>query len=135
MTWWTRKRYPCTEAAPAAARRFCAANLTDFLGDADGVPAVIADAEVIVSELVTNAVNAPCTRMDLLLTADQDTNAIRIEVHDDGPGTPVVRRPEITDEHGRGLLIVAAVARDWGVATDAEGKTVWAEVDLDQIRV
>ena len=104
-----------------------------MLGDGVAARDLIADAEVIVSELVTNAVNARCTSTQLMLTTQDDV--VRIEVHDDAAGTPVLRRPSSTDEHGRGLLIVSRVAKDWGVDAGKRGKSVSAELDLAGVSV
>nr|BFD82507.1 hypothetical protein StreXyl84_19080 [Streptomyces sp. Xyl84] len=51
----------------------------------------------------------------------------RVEVHDSGGGE--VREPEASaeSEHGRGLLLVAALADKWGVEGRVPGKTVWCE--------
>jgi len=91
--------------------------------DAD---AVIADAEIIVSELLTNAINAQCRLAELRLSARHD--CVRIEVHDDGVGMPELQNPGIADQHGRGLLIVSALATNWGVERSSGGKRVWAEL-------
>lgn len=97
-----------------------------------GAEALIADAEIIVSELITNAINADCELAELKLSARSD--CVRIEVHDDGVGMPELQSPGIADRHGRGLLIVAALATDWGVERAPEGKRVWAELALATAR-
>jgi anti-sigma regulatory factor (Ser/Thr protein kinase) len=126
--WRTSERFACVPAAPSHARRFCAQSLGSALGDNGATSDVVADVEIIVSELVTNAINAGCTKTEVQLTAHEDV--VRIDVHDDGFGTPVQQHPSIADEHGRGLLIVAALARDWGVVPCQHGKIVWAEIGL-----
>jgi anti-sigma regulatory factor (Ser/Thr protein kinase) len=99
-----------------------------MLADRVDAASVIADAELIVSELLSNAINASCTRTELMLSARED--CVRIEVHDDASGLPQPRHPDSADLHGRGLLIVSALATDWGVETSARGKRVWAELAL-----
>jgi anti-sigma regulatory factor (Ser/Thr protein kinase) len=126
--WRASEHYPCAPSSPAEARRFVAHRLADALGGRDGATEVIADAELIVSELLTNAVNAQCHRTELVLTARDDR--VRIEVHDDARGEPELQRPAVEDEHGRGLVIVAALSADWGVEGSALGKRVWAELAL-----
>lgn len=97
-----------------------------------GADAVIADAEIIVSELLTNAINAQCDLAELRLSARQD--CVRIEVHDDGTGMPELQYPGIADQHGRGLLIVSALASKWGVEPSSDGKRVWAELAFRRAR-
>lgn len=93
---------------------------------------VLEDALLMVSELVTNAVRhgAPDVVLTLILTASR----MRIEVYDGGDTLPVVPagQPSVDRPTGRGLLIVAATAADWGVARQPgrTGKSVWAELDL-----
>lgn len=131
--WRTSERFACVPAAPAAARRFCARSLGSALGDSSTAGDAVADVEVIASELVTNSVNAGCTVAEIQLTAHD--GVVRIDVHDDGAGMPQPQHPTVEDEHGRGLLIVAALSRDWGVLPCRHGKTVWAEIALAASRV
>lgn len=126
------ERFPCAVGSPAAARRFTKRNLAQMLGDRAGAGAAIADAEVIVSELLTNAINARCDSTELMLTARDDM--VRIEVHDDAAGEPRPRRPDSDDEHGRGLMIVSALAHDWGFERSGRGKRVWAELFVRAVR-
>lgn len=53
-----------------------------------------------------------------------------MEVTDSGVGLQRLTRPEPMAQHGRGLLLVAAMSTTWGVITAAVGKTVWAEFVL-----
>lgn len=48
---------------------------------------------------------------------------LKVEVHDSGGGVPVLREP--SDESGRGLLLVDALADRWGVGERDPGKVVW----------
>jgi anti-sigma regulatory factor (Ser/Thr protein kinase) len=85
-------------------------------------------AELIVSELLTNAVDHGAgVRMGLLVGEHDDR--YRIEVSDGGGAgrTPCVQDVEPDRERGRGLLLVATIADEWGVEARAEGTTVWAE--------
>lgn len=87
---------------------------------------VVADAELIVAELATNALLHGAPPIRLRLSADSDR--IRIELEDTGRSVPVQIRHSTHAMTGRGLELVAAIAADWGVAPTEEGKTVWAEV-------
>jgi hypothetical protein len=52
-------------------------------------------------------------------------------VLDEGPGSPSLQEPDELDEDGRGLALVASLARSWGhYPVGATGKAVWAEVEV-----
>ncbi|MEU0134301.1 ATP-binding protein [Streptomyces sp. NPDC006296] len=95
---------------------------------------VVAEAgELLLSELVTNAlrVPAPGDRMvGVRIECRERGGLLRLEVSDAGEGRPVVRRPGELETAGRGLLLVEALAHRWGVDERQAGigKTVWAEV-------
>jgi hypothetical protein len=55
---------------------------------------------------------------------------MRLSVRDWSVTPPVLRHPEPTESRGRGLLLVGALARHWGVEPGPDGKTVWAELAL-----
>jgi len=86
------------------------------------------DVLLVVSELVTNAFThaGPTCRLQLSRTP----SGIRVEVFDDGRGTPDPQVVDPLSEHGRGLYLVGALASAWGTGTTDEhgGKVVWAEL-------
>jgi anti-sigma regulatory factor (Ser/Thr protein kinase) len=91
----------------------------------EGCPAA-EDAELIVSELVTNAALHSRSRYGMLTVhSERYPGYVWIEVKDAG-GT---WEPGDGDEGGRGLAIVTALAAEWGVDGDATGRTVWARIE------
>jgi signal transduction histidine kinase len=86
----------------------------------------VADAELVVSELVTNATRVSEHRCRMSLRMDAGGELV-VEVRDDGPGLPRVRPPSQTAESGRGLALVHALTQRWSVQPDPRGgKTVRA---------
>ncbi|MFJ3494218.1 ATP-binding protein [Streptomyces sp. NPDC086091] len=82
-------------------------------------------------ELVANAVEhgAPDAdgRVWLLIRLTDEPREVRIAVRDgEGTGVPVARDTRCTAESGRGLAVVSALARSWGVLHRPRGKEVWA---------
>ncbi|MFI7291150.1 ATP-binding protein [Streptomyces anulatus] len=103
------------------------------LGEWRADQTISADAELVLSELVTNAlrVEVPGDRMiGVRIECRERGGLLRLEVSDAGEGRPVVRQPKGLDTAGRGLLIVEALAHRWGVCERQAGigKTVWAEL-------
>jgi anti-sigma regulatory factor (Ser/Thr protein kinase) len=96
---------------------------------ARGIEGVRDDAEVLVSELVTNAIRhasdpgAPL-RLVVLRTGDR----LRIEVHDPSPAAPSLRQIDLLEETGRGWFLVAAIAVRHGTDLTFSGKAVWCEL-------
>lgn len=96
----------------------------------DGSPAAD-DAIMCLSELVTNAVTHSNSRQPggsfTVRAGIGHGDRIRVEVHDQGGPWP---QPVSTDDlHGRGLVIVGTLARDWGISGHSHsGRTVWAEI-------
>jgi hypothetical protein len=138
--------------AVGGARRFAEAWLrTRHLAN------LVSTVRLIVSELTTNSVKATCvqngavngapaaepggtgvpaarpgqpvTMVTLRLTLVGPS--LFVIVRDDDPRAPVLRDPADLDEDGRGLALVAALARTWGhYPVGTVGKAVWAEIDV-----
>jgi len=82
-------------------------------------------AELLVSELATNALLHSASRFRLTLSAAH--GVLRCEVYDTGRRTPQVLAAGAS-ESGRGMFLVNALARRWGCHQDGPGKTVWFEL-------
>src|SRR5438270_416362 len=85
------------------------------------------DSELVVAELVTNAILHGAGPVTLLVQPRGDI--VRIEVHDTGRQRPFAVRGGPDAMTGRGLALVGSLSREWGVEpTPDGGKIVWAEV-------
>ncbi|MEU0338563.1 SpoIIE family protein phosphatase [Streptomyces bobili] len=85
--------------------------------------------ELILSELVTNAIRYGASPISLRLLRDRDS--LICEVADGTSTSPHLRRAAFTDEGGRGLFLVAQLSRRWGTRYTDRGKIIWAEQALD----
>ncbi|MEU5085319.1 SpoIIE family protein phosphatase [Streptomyces sp. NPDC021356] len=83
--------------------------------------------ELIVSELLTNAIRHACGPIGLRLIHER---TLICEVSDGASTSPHLKRAHSTDEGGRGLFLVAQVALRWGTRYTGCGKTIWAEQQL-----
>ncbi|MFE0457986.1 SpoIIE family protein phosphatase [Kitasatospora sp. NPDC058965] len=92
-----------------------------------GLESLAENTELMVSELVTNAVRHAKKPVTLRLVR---TSVLRCEVGDDSPALPRRRRARPEDEHGRGLELVAKCADGWGATRLGGGKVVWFEQRL-----
>jgi anti-sigma regulatory factor (Ser/Thr protein kinase) len=101
-------------------------------------PALLADAVAVVAELLGNAVRhaAPLPGGVIRLTCRaliSGETSIELRVSDGGSElTPTERRAEPDAIDGRGLAIVAALARAWGVEREGDGQCVWAALGVAQ---
>lgn len=122
-------RLPRHPASVGLARRRVRDHLADWGRDTDD-PA-LADAVLLVSELVTNAVrHGPLLEreFEVAVTALADGSCF-IEVSDEGFAEPRLRTVEEWEETGRGLHLVESLAEAWGVWSRGRyGKTVWVLV-------
>ncbi|MFI1355081.1 ATP-binding protein [Streptomyces sp. NPDC020898] len=111
----------------ALARRHVAQLAVDW-----GHPATAGDAALLASELCTNALLHGCLRDRLFRVETSLTgDALRVAVTDPkGERLPEPRAITVSDQFGRGLLIVRAVADRWAVEQLTVGKRVWAELDI-----
>lgn len=89
-------------------------------------------AVLLVSELVTNAVQHARGGDAITLELQAAGTWLRIEVADADPRWPQPRTPVGFDGSGFGLVLVDSLAGKWGVRETATGKAVWAELDERQ---
>ena len=119
---------PADSDAAGIARRFVAEHAASLQTD------LVADAELLVSELVTNAVRYG--RAQITMRMNLEPPLIGVTVHDEGEALPPssITPQQADDASGRGLLIVASLSSTWGVNVDdgASGKTVWFHIRPDE---
>lgn len=120
---------PASLHGPAAARQVIVALLPMW-----GLANFAADAQLIVTELVTNAYqHAPGSdsfELEILGYPDR----IRIVLADGSAVRPVIAELDETRPGGRGMRIVAALATEWGTEDHHGGKRVWVELTLGATR-
>ncbi|SNR49339.1 ATP-binding protein [Actinomadura mexicana] len=115
---------PAERESVPAARRF-----SRSVSTASGIGHIADDTEVLVSELVTNAVrHAPVPGAALCLRLLRAGTRLRIEVHDQSAAVPTARPVDLMEETGRGWFLVAVMTDGHGTDHTASGKAVWCEV-------
>ncbi len=92
-----------------------------------GLDDAVFTTELLVSELVTNAIRHATGPVELRLLRDR---TLICEVADGSSVSPRLRRARMTDEGGRGLFLVAQLAQRWGTRYTSTGKVIWAEQPL-----
>ncbi|MFG2127847.1 SpoIIE family protein phosphatase [Streptomyces sp. NPDC048751] len=116
---WTLPREP---RSVGRAREYARGQLLSW-----GLEALVDTAELLVSELVTNALRYGEGEIRLRLLLDR---TLVCEVWDSGLVQPRRRRARDTDEGGRGLQLVGLLSAAWGSRRTPHGKTVWFELPL-----
>ncbi|MFI9105442.1 SpoIIE family protein phosphatase [Streptomyces fildesensis] len=86
-------------------------------------------AELIISELVTNAIRYGHSPIRLRLLRNQ--GSLTCEVADASSTSPHLRHAALTDEGGRGLFLVAQLSQRWGTRYTDRSKIIWTEQTLD----
>ncbi|MFE0631355.1 SpoIIE family protein phosphatase [Streptomyces sp. NPDC058864] len=114
---------PSDPATVAQARHHTTTQLTAW-----GLEETSFTTELLVSELVTNAIRYGKPPIQLRLI--HNNTALITEVTDTSNTTPHLRRARTYDEGGRGLLLVAQLAQQWGTRHHPRGKTIWTEQAL-----
>ena len=120
VRWTHEARFAPAPGSPAAARRFVSRHLVKHdLGH------LVDDVRLVVSELVTNAAlhgrSASVVKLELM------PPCVRLSVHDNAGGLPLLRKASSGDLNGRGLQVVERFSTEWGVQRSLQGgKTVWA---------
>lgn len=116
---------PVTSTAPSAAREFAKRS-----GCMEHGLAMLDDALLLISELVTNSIlhGGP----PIVLAIDCDGDGLHVRVRDGSPVFPKEREAHMDDENGRGLTLVELLTSTWGVEPVADehgaGKQVWFEL-------
>ncbi|GGW71824.1 sodium/proline symporter PutP [Streptomyces xantholiticus] len=113
---------PSDPAAVAHARSLAVGQLAEW-----NLDNLAFTTELIVSELVTNAIRHAAGPVHLRLIRDRE---LICEVSDGSSTAPRPRHARTTDEGGRGLLIVAQLAHRWGTRYTSAGKIIWTEQAL-----
>lgn len=116
-------QFPAEPAVVARAREVITGRLTDW-----GLETTAFATELIVSELVTNAIRYAGGPVGLRLIRDE---TLICEVSDPSETQPHLRRARPTDEGGRGLFLVAQLSHRWGSRYTPTGKTIWTEQLLE----
>jgi hypothetical protein len=113
------------------------ARVREWLDALDGISlprGTAFDARLLTTELVANAVRhaGSVDRSEIAVTISRSDSSVRVVVCDGGPGFELSEVPlGPTDQGGRGLMIVAAVASHWGVQAGPPF-AVWFELALDR---
>lgn len=107
-------------SAAAAAREIVVRACTGWQ-----LPHLIDDAQVVITELVSNAVRH--AEGDLRLLVLLRDRLLHLSVADTSEQRPHLILPDPdTGEGGRGLLLIDAIAAAWGSSPTSDGKVVWA---------
>ncbi len=117
-----RRSFPAEREVVRHARRAVRETLRAW-----GLAPVSDMAELLVSELVTNAVRHARGPVEVRMVHG---TSLLIEVTDPVPDPPRERSSGPEDEGGRGLPLVARESRRWGTRREPVGKTVWFELSL-----
>ncbi|GAA4820669.1 hypothetical protein GCM10023201_02670 [Actinomycetospora corticicola] len=129
--WW---RFTVDAHAPGRARTRVRETCTRW-GVSDSVREA---AEIVVTELVTNSVEHATSASVVEMEGRGPT--LRMTVRDYGVGHRIPAAdtwvaPPTSSPRGRGLAMVAAVSREWGLQRHPDGTTIWSELDPDSVGV
>ncbi|HTW21528.1 MAG TPA: ATP-binding protein [Mycobacteriales bacterium] len=111
-------RLPPHPASVGRARRFVLDELRTM-----GIADPNAAAELVVSELVTNAVMHAGT--PITVRVERWGAGARVEVADGSHSMPGLRAVSVASSSGRGLTLVEHFATAWGADRTDDGKVVW----------
>jgi anti-sigma regulatory factor (Ser/Thr protein kinase) len=119
-----RTELPASTQAPQLVRGWLRTSLQTW--QLDGCGAVTA---LLATELVSNVVAHVGEPMSVRISRTPE--AIRVEIDDPDPSPPLLQHSDLTEDHGRGVFLVDALANRWGsVGHPGDGKTVWFELDV-----
>lgn len=125
-----QRQFTATKLTGRSARRFTVSAITSVLPRA--AYNVVDDCELVIGELVANAVTADATSIDVTIQIHHDR--IELAVTDDAHGWPTPLAPDPAASSGRGLQIIATLAIRWGVTRSRDQHTiVWAHLACDPV--
>lgn len=120
-----QRSFPCGDDAPAAAQRFA----TEFL-DGSAFESMTETLVLLVSEVVTNAVQHTDSARVIAGLAHIDLETVRCAVTDDAAEqAPSVMSTEPSRVGGLSMAIVESLSSRWGCARDGSSKSVWFEIE------
>jgi anti-sigma regulatory factor (Ser/Thr protein kinase) len=123
-----RRQFEPVASSVRGARQFARDALSEL------ATPVVDDALLVVSELVTNAVQHAGTRFEVAIdvpkVAIDGTSTLRIAVTDGNAQRPELLHPGPHEPSGRGMALVDALG-DWGIEPTSVGKRVWWESPID----
>ncbi|MGW3249345.1 ATP-binding protein [Streptomyces fungicidicus] len=120
--------HPTPESVPRARRWF-----RKFIAPYNPACSVD-DCTLMISELVTNAILYGRADEEWVVRVEwfREATSLRVEVHNPGfPASVRLRRPDASDAHGRGLLLVDSLAESWHSGPSRFGGTVVSFVMAD----
>ncbi len=115
-------RVPSDPAAVGEVRASVTRQLTEW-----GLDDLVFTTELILSELVTNAIRYGNGPIEVRMLRDR---SLICEVFDGSNTSPHLRYAASTDEGGRGLFLVAQLTERWGTRYTPAGKVIWTEQPL-----
>lgn len=121
-TQWVRWAFPPQIAAATSARRRLAGQLDRWRIGPSHAESIL----LIAYELVANAVEHARTPCELAVGFDG--SAVVVEVHDESTQPPRLQPDDPHAARGRGLQLIAALARTWSSVPSGAGKTVRAVI-------
>ena len=117
------KVFPARSGFVASVRSW----VVDRCAEAGVEPDVGEVVRLLASEVVTNAVRHTSSRL-VTVRLTVRTREVEVAVGDEDPAPPRPRPPDVGDLGGRGLMLVAAMAKSWGNRPTPRGKIVWFQV-------
>lgn len=125
----TTVRLPCMPRSVRTARSRVGDHLEEWgATSSDVAESRAVDAVLVVSELVANAVKFGTGEFELRF--DVHRRRIEIAVTDDSPQPAVLTWPDVLTSGARGLVLVDALAEEWGQQQQGGYKTVWAHLSV-----
>jgi anti-sigma regulatory factor (Ser/Thr protein kinase) len=117
------RSFPATPDSVTKARHFVAETAQEW-----GFAQLVQDAQLVVSEFGGNAVRHAHSEFTVVLS--ESDSSLRVAVSDLSHLDPKEQRPANDSTSGRGLMLVSALATEWGVEHSPTGKVVWAQLQL-----